>query len=107
MKLNSILLEGDVATLSTEDRATSVTTFTLKAENRKDNGTSKDYFGSCVFNIHCKGKLADILGHTLRKGSSIRVVGYLATTDDGSPFVFAEHIEIKPVSKNLPVAEAS
>lgn len=107
MKLNSILIEGDVATLPTEDRATGVTTFALNTENRKDFGPSSKIDGSCCFHIHSKGKLADIITKTLKLGNAVRVVGYLASDEKNPVYIFAEHIEIKPVALSKEKAVAS
>jgi single-strand DNA-binding protein len=113
--LNSILLEGNLArdpeskTLAT---GTQVCNFTVASDRfyRQNDNTEKEV---SYFDVEAWSKLGLACSQNLKKGRGVRVVGRLKqdrwTDSEGKTrsrvMIVAEHVEFKPVKKEVPAVE--
>lgn len=107
-QINSILLECDLTEdpFVTDSKQFPLGSCYFSTESRGiDNKSGMRLLEKSHFTVEAWGKLAETCKERLKTGSSIRVVERIKTKqgDDhvGLPefFIVAEHIEIKPVTK--------
>jgi single-strand DNA-binding protein len=107
--LNSVLLEGDVVQGPYIDQSGRVT---FKIESRRvykdEAGEIRD--DTLVTEVQSTGRLATACHANLKTGRGVRVVGRLdqELRPSGSKalYVFAEHVEFKPVKANAPETDS-
>jgi single-strand DNA-binding protein len=106
--INSILLECVLTEdpIVTDSEKLALQSCYFSTETRGiDNKTGMKLLEKSQFTVEAWGKLAQTCKERLKTGSSIRVVGRIKTKqgDDNCDlpefFIVAEHIEIKPESK--------
>lgn len=103
--LNSILLEGTLA-------ADPSFFYTAAGEpNCNFQVNTRRYSEAHTFDIRAENRLAEVCMERLKAGRGVRVVGTLRTEDRGETpgthvYIYAEHVEFKPVRKPEPETPA-
>ncbi len=103
--LNSILLEGTI-TETKYDSTDPEMMFKIMSKrfHKAPEGDGEILCNVLRTNVVCYGKMAENMSRVLAIGIGVRVVGRLTDYPGLGVSIYAEHIEIKPVSaKNLEV----
>jgi len=97
--LNSILIEGVCNVLPEyTDESKSIVRFSIGSKRgyRENNSL----FTECInVSICAFGKLGETVKNKLQKDQQCRVVGRIGQYADGSLYIVAEHVEMRPIVK--------
>lgn len=97
-QINSLILEGNLTSDAGYVNDKLLFTISVSRYYKDTNGEAGEV--KSYFDIEVTGVLAEKLHNKLKEGRGVRVVGQLRSKDvegNRKVYVFAEHIELKPV----------